>query len=153
MTISPRTGYARLGPIFAAESIAVVGASNTGVVGNSVYGNLRGYFPGRLYPVNARTPLIHGDAAFATIEQLPERVDLVVIAVPARDVRGVIEGCIKIGHRIRGLDAKGCQDLADVAVKLGELALEMPVVSAIDVNPILLTPEGLVAVDALFELT
>ena len=42
-----------------------------------------------------------------------------------------------------------CDDLATTLVALGRLALEHPEVEAVDVNPLILGPDGAVAVDAL----
>jgi acyl-CoA synthetase (NDP forming) len=66
------------------RSIAVIGASGTEMsIGHTVFANLRRSFSGRLYPVNPRADTVQGVDSVASIGDLPEPVDLVVVAVPA----------------------------------------------------------------------
>jgi acyl-CoA synthetase (NDP forming)/RimJ/RimL family protein N-acetyltransferase len=84
-------------------SVAVVGASNDeGKIGNAVFGNLlRMGFHGPLYPVNAEARHVGGVRAYPTVLDIPDDVDLVVIAVPAASVPGVVEQCA--ARDVRGL--------------------------------------------------
>lgn len=43
-------------------------------------------FEGKIYPVNIRKTEIHGLKAYQTVEQIPEPIDLAVIATPAKTV-------------------------------------------------------------------
>ncbi|HEV7193444.1 MAG TPA: GNAT family N-acetyltransferase [Jatrophihabitantaceae bacterium] len=85
------------------SSVAVVGASNdAGKIGSAVFGNLlRMGFNGPLYPVNPDARHVGGVRAYPSINDVPEDVDLVVIAVPAASVPGVVEQCA--ARRVRGL--------------------------------------------------
>lgn len=85
------------------SSVAVVGASNDeGKIGNAVFGNLlRMGLQGPLYPVNPEARHVGGVPAHPTVLDLPEDVDLVVIAVPAASVPGVVQHCAARG--VRGL--------------------------------------------------
>lgn len=88
-----------LDKIFSPESIAVVGASDEeGSVGYTLMKNLTelGY-EGRVYPVNIHKPEILGFKAYQNVSQLPETVDLAIIATPARTVSEVAEQCGKAG--------------------------------------------------------
>jgi len=85
--LSSQAGVERL---FSPESVAVVGASETGL-GAMVYQNLRRDFPGRLYPVNGRRAEVFGERAYPTVDDLPEAVDMAVILTPAATVPGIIE--------------------------------------------------------------
>ena len=87
--MSSQPGLERL---FSPRSIAVVGASETGV-SSEVFGNLRRDFPGRLYPVNPRRAQVHGVTAFPAVEDLPEAADMAVILSPAATVPGITERC------------------------------------------------------------
>ncbi|HJQ43652.1 MAG TPA: GNAT family N-acetyltransferase [Jatrophihabitantaceae bacterium] len=84
-------------------SVAVVGASNDeGKIGSAVFGNLlRMGFHGTLYPVNAEARHVGGVRAYPSVLDIPDDVDLVVIAVPAVAVQGVVEQCAARG--VRGL--------------------------------------------------
>jgi acetyltransferase len=81
--------------LFAPRSLAVVGASDRkGTIGAAVMRNLlEGGFAGTVYPINPRHPTISGQKTYATISDLPEAVDLVVIAVPIQMVPELIEEC------------------------------------------------------------
>ncbi len=83
----------RLDTLFVPKSIAVVGASpRPGSLGLTFLKNLiQGGFAGALFPVNPHHRQIEGKPCFASIAKLPETPDLVVIAVPPRNVLDVIE--------------------------------------------------------------
>jgi len=85
--------------VLAPRSVAAVGASDRpGSVGGAVLGNLRaGGFTGAVYPVNRRAATVGGLPAFGSVTELPEPVDLVVVAVPAEAVLGVLEDCGRRG--------------------------------------------------------
>lgn len=77
----------------APRSIAIIGATErAGALGNFVFSNvIAGGFNGPAWPVNPKHDSVFGRQCFASIEQLPEAPDLVVIATPARTVPGLIE--------------------------------------------------------------
>ena len=82
-----------LGGFFAPETIAVIGASErAGSVGRALLENLY-EFGGRVFPVNPRHASVLGMPAFADVSQIPEKVDLAVIATPAAVVPQVVRAC------------------------------------------------------------
>jgi acetyl coenzyme A synthetase (ADP forming)-like protein len=85
------------------RSVAVIGASTRpGSVGGAVLANIvKGGFSGPTYAVNARGGTISGLPAYKSIGDVPERVDLAIIAVPAGAVLRVAEECADNG--VRGL--------------------------------------------------
>ena len=88
-----------LDKIFNPKSIAVIGASDEeGSVGYILMKNLTelGY-QGKVYPVNIHKTEILGFKAYKTVNQLPETVDLAVIATPAKTVPDIVEQCGKAG--------------------------------------------------------
>ncbi len=90
-----RADVASLRHVFAAESVAVVGASRKpGSVGRSILHNVvtSGY-AGRLYAVNPHADELEGVACVPSPAELPEPVDLAVIAVPLPAVLRVAEQC------------------------------------------------------------
>jgi len=97
----------RIAAIAAAElflrprSVAVIGASpKRRTVGGEILHNLRSYgFRGDIYPVNRRVATIGRRRAFASIADVPEPVDLAVIAVPAAHVCSVARECAAAGTR------------------------------------------------------
>jgi acetyl coenzyme A synthetase (ADP forming)-like protein len=83
------------------ESIAVIGVSTrTGSVGAAVLGNLRAAgYSGRLSVVHPREDNVGGIAAYRSIADVPEPVELAVIAVPAAAVVDVARQCGAAGVR------------------------------------------------------
>jgi len=88
-----------LDKIFNPKSIALIGASDEeGSVGFILMKNLIGLgYEGKVYPVNIRKKEILGFKAYQTVNQLPETVDLAIIATPAKTVPDVVEQCGKAG--------------------------------------------------------
>jgi acyl-CoA synthetase (NDP forming) len=84
-------------------SIAIVGVSDTKT--RKLTGPYGGFttlcnlldlgFPGRIYPINPNAGEILGLKAYPSVSAVPERVDLVIVAVPARHVPGVLQDCVE----------------------------------------------------------
>lgn len=88
-----------LDKIFNPKSIAIIGASDEeGSVGCMLTKNISelGYY-GKVYPVNIRKNEILGLKAYKSVNELPETVDLALIATPAKTVPEVVEQCGKAG--------------------------------------------------------
>jgi acetyltransferase len=73
----------------------VIGASNTrGSVGQILLRNLiTAEHPGVVFPVNRSSASVHGIQAYPSVAQVPHRIDLAVIAVPAHSVPDVLRQC------------------------------------------------------------
>ena len=84
---------------FHPESVAVVGATNNTFKMNfRILQNLMDLdFKGRIYPVNPGAKEISGIKAFAGLRDIPDKVDLVVSAVPASKTMDIVKDCAKIG--------------------------------------------------------
>ncbi|MDD5058989.1 MAG: bifunctional acetate--CoA ligase family protein/GNAT family N-acetyltransferase [Sideroxydans sp.] len=84
-----------LNPLFAPKSVAVFGASDRpDSVGQIVFQNmLQCGFKGALYPINSKHPEVQGQRAYASIAEIGQPVELVVIATPPQTVPGIIEEC------------------------------------------------------------
>jgi acetyltransferase len=88
-----------LDKIFNPKSIAIVGASDVETsVGYAIVKNLtkQGY-KGKVYFVNIRKPEILGVKTYPTVMEIPEVVDLAMIATPAKTVPDVVEECGRAG--------------------------------------------------------
>ena len=67
-------------------------------MGNAVLTNLlRGGFTGPVYPVNAEHRSVHGVRAYPTVRDIPDDVDLAVVAVPAESINSVLDDCLDKG--------------------------------------------------------
>jgi acetyltransferase len=113
--------------IFNPKSIAIVGASEEeGTVGYALMRNLMELkFQGDIYPVNIRKTEILGYKAYPSVEQIPERVDLAVIATPARTVPDVVEQCGKAGIMALVIISAGFKEIGPEGKALEERILEI----------------------------
>ncbi len=77
---------------FYARTVAVVGAStNPDKLGHVLLANiLAGGYTGHVYPINPKEKEILGTPVLSSIDAIPEKLDLVVIVVPAALVPGVL---------------------------------------------------------------
>ncbi|MGX7678089.1 bifunctional acetate--CoA ligase family protein/GNAT family N-acetyltransferase [Jatrophihabitans sp. DSM 45814] len=84
-------------------SVAVIGAStDENKIGNLVFENLqRSGFTGPIFPVNPHSRSINGVLAYPSMADVPNSVDLAVLAIPAEAVGDVIADCSARG--VRGL--------------------------------------------------
>ena len=88
-------------PLFDPRSIAIVGASNDPTkYGGRTYFALkdRGY-RGKLYAVNPRATDIDGQRAFESVRDIPEEIDMAIVAVGAPFVVQAIADCAEKGVR------------------------------------------------------
>ena len=96
-----RADVASLRPLLRPASVAVIGASRRrGTVGREILHNIvTGGFAGTVYPVNPRATSLEGLHCLASVDDLPEQVDLAVLAVPAAAVVDAAEQCGRRGVR------------------------------------------------------
>jgi acyl-CoA synthetase (NDP forming)/RimJ/RimL family protein N-acetyltransferase len=120
-----RADVASLRHLLRPGSVAVVGASRRrGTVGREILHNIvTGGFAGTVYPVNPRARSLEGLHCLGSVDELPEHVDLAVVAVPADAVVDVAERCGRRGIRslvviTSGLGASG-PDLLAVCRRYG----------------------------------
>ncbi len=85
--------------IFDPETIAVIGANDEeDSVGYALMKNItENRYEGKIYPVNPHKTEILGIRTYQNIGQLPETVDLAIIATPAKTVPDMVEQCGKAG--------------------------------------------------------
>lgn len=84
---------------FAPKTIAVVGASREeGKVGHDLLKNLLQYhFAGKVFPINPHAGDILGTKSYASVKEVPDKIDLVVIIVPAQAVGKIVDECVEKG--------------------------------------------------------
>ena len=95
------------------HTVAVIGASRMpGKVGHEIVANLiAGGFAGTLLPVNPSADEILGLKCYPDLRTSGQRVDLSVIAVPPRLVRGAIEDSINAGARAVAVITAGFKEV------------------------------------------
>ncbi len=84
---------------FNPKSVAVVGASRTpGKVGYDILKNIIQYeYKGSIYPINPSATEILGIKTYTSLLDVPDEIDLAIVAVPPKGVLEVIEQCGKKG--------------------------------------------------------
>ncbi|MHA6793695.1 bifunctional acetate--CoA ligase family protein/GNAT family N-acetyltransferase [Pseudonocardia bannensis] len=97
------------------SSVAVIGAStDPSKIGHAVLANLlRGNFTGPVFPVNsggsgARS--VRGVRAYASVLDIPDEVDLAVVAVPAAGIDEVMDSCLAKGVKALIVISSGFAD-------------------------------------------
>jgi acetate---CoA ligase (ADP-forming) len=119
-----------LDPLMRPQSVAVIGASDepARIGGRPVYSMLEGKFQGRLYPVNPSRETVQGLKAYASIKDVPEVVDSVVVSVPASVALDVIQECADAGVKSAVVFTSGFAEIGeaglDAQAEIGRIARE-----------------------------
>jgi acetyltransferase len=94
---------------FRPRNVAVIGATENQLgVGRSLVSNLmQTPFGGSIYPVNPNHSAVLGLRCYPNVHETPEKIDLAVIATPARTVPGIVRECVAAGSRARLLFPPG----------------------------------------------
>src|SRR3989475_1064431 len=110
-----RTG---LDAIFSPSSIAIVGASrHRGKIGYEILTSLIvNESQGTVYPVNAKATSIRGVRAYPSVLEIPDRVDLAIITVPADVALEAVEDCGKKGVRGLVVITAGFREVGEVGM-------------------------------------
>lgn len=111
---------------FSPKTVAVIGATETtGSVGRTLLWNLiSSPFGGTVFPVNPKRASVLGIKAYPCIADVPERVDLAVIATPAPTVPGVIRECVESGVRGAVIISAGFKEAGPEGAELERQVLE-----------------------------
>jgi acyl-CoA synthetase (NDP forming)/RimJ/RimL family protein N-acetyltransferase len=101
--------------LLAPRTIAVVGARRReGTLGHQVLRNLLdGDFAGKIFPVNPAAATVAGLPAHPSLRAVPDAVDLVVVAVPASAVAGVVDDAASAGARGLVIVSAGFSELGE----------------------------------------
>jgi len=82
------------------QSIAVVGASDSGRGAGFVAPLLELGYKGEIYPVNPKYAEVMGLKAYPSVKDIPGTVDYVISTVPASQVLGMLEDCSQRGVKV-----------------------------------------------------
>lgn len=99
------------------KSVAVIGVSGSAAKknvagGTAVLNNLvRFGYTGNIYPINPKYDTVAGLKSYPSIADVPEKVDLVVVAVAAANVAATLEDCGKAGCRCAMIISSGFAEL------------------------------------------
>ena len=93
----PRNQGRGLSAVFVPKSVAVVGASDKeGKMGTTFMRNLSG-FAGEVFSVSTSQDEVFGIPSYRSLLDIPGRVDLALVIVPARAVPEVLEDASRAG--------------------------------------------------------
>lgn len=114
---------------FEPKTMAVIGVSlnNDRHPANVIYNKIHLRYPVKVFPVNPHGGLLQGESVFACISEIPEKVDLAVIAARAEYVPSILTDCIQADVKAAavisaGFAESGRQDLQDRIVAIAREA-------------------------------
>ncbi len=117
---------ASLLPFFRPNAVAVVGASrDSAAIGYRILdGLIHAGFKGAIYPVNPKAKEIAGLQTYASVREVPARVDLAVIAVPANALPTVVDDCAARGVHALVVISAGLAEIGPDGVALQKKLVE-----------------------------
>ncbi|MBL8992391.1 MAG: CoA-binding protein [Spirochaetia bacterium] len=122
------------------KSVALVGATEReGSVGRALLSNLASGFQGKIFPVNLKSPSVLGIKAYPSVSEIPEPVDLVVLAIPAVGIPEALEASAKKGTRAALVISAGFRETGEA----GRLAEETLIATAAQYDIALVGPNCL----------
>lgn len=85
--------------LWSADSIAIIGATErAGAMGRLPLDYLQRFgYQGKIFPVNPKGGTILGLEAFTSVTEIPEKVDLALVMVPATSVAQAVSDCAEAG--------------------------------------------------------
>lgn len=115
-----------LDAIFQPRNVAVIGASEKpDSVGRTLLWNLiSSQFGGTVFPVNPKRSSVLGIKAYASLRDVPESVDLAVIATPAVTVPGIVRECVACGVKGAIIISAGFKEIGASGVELEQQILD-----------------------------
>ena len=115
-----------LDALFKPRSVAVIGASRKpGKIGYTILKNIIDYgYKGKIYPINPKASEILGLKAYPSVLDVPDDIDMAIIAVPAHIVLDVAKQCGEKGVKILVVITAGFSEVGNVEAekKLIEIA-------------------------------
>lgn len=110
-----------------ARAIAIIGASsNPESLSGRPLGYLRHYgYDGRVYPINPAREEVQGQKAYPSIGEVPERVDLAMVAVRAELVPRALRECIEAGVKVAVVVSSGFGEGGGRGADVRDEALEI----------------------------
>ncbi len=122
-----RSEHQPLNAFFTPRSVAVIGAWETpDRLGRTLLWNLiRSPFGGTVFPVSSKYPSILGIKAYPTLAEVPDSVDLAVIATAADTVPSILQDCVKIGVKAAIILSAGFREMGASGIVLEQQILDI----------------------------
>lgn len=107
--------------LFNPETIAFIGASEKeGSVGRSIMDNLLTSKQIKIFPINPKREKVLGIKCYPSIVKIPEKIDLSIIATPAKTVPRLVEECGKAGVEGIIIISAGFKEIGEEGKRLEE---------------------------------
>ena len=128
----------KLDALFKPRTVAIVGASDKydQISGRPLKFFLRYGYKGKVFPVNPKHEELCGIKCFASIDDISESIDLVLIAVPNKYVFPIVMSCVKKNVKSIIIFSSGFAEIGSEGRKLQEKIKEIVVNS----NTVVLGP-------------
>ena len=111
---------------FSPKSIAIIGASEKPGVGKTIFYNIAKHFKGKIYPVTPSNPTVGDLTAYKNVLDIPDSIDLAVVAAPSKFTPAVMEDVGKKGIKGAIIVSAGFKEVDEAGAKLekevGEIA-------------------------------
>ena len=112
------------------KSIAIIGASEKPGIGRAIFTNIKNGYKGKIYPVSPTNEYVSGIKAYKSVLDIPEDIDLAVVATPNKIVPKVMEevgmkkihGSIIVSAGFKEVDEQGAileREVAAICKKYG----------------------------------
>ncbi|MEZ0394437.1 MAG: acetate--CoA ligase alpha subunit [Desulfurococcaceae archaeon] len=116
----------QLAALFRPRSVAVIGASREpNKIGHIILKNLKEYgYKGRIYPINPNATEIEGLKAYPSVLDVPDEIDVAIVAIPEKLVLEAAEQCGRKGVKHLVVITSGFGEVGNVEAerKLVEIA-------------------------------
>lgn len=114
--------------LFEPKTMAVIGvsAANDRHPANVIYDKNKNRYPLEVYAVNPKGGTLHGDAIYPGVGDIPEKIDLAVIATRAELVPAVMSDCARAGVKSAAVISGGFTEggRADLQERIVSIARE-----------------------------
>src|SRR6188508_259407 len=106
------------------KSIAIIGASEKPGIGRAIFTNIKNGYKGKIYPVSPTNEYVSGIKAYKSVLDIPEDIDLAVVATPNKIVPKVMEevgkkkikGAIVVSAGFKEVDKNGAQSEEEISI-------------------------------------
>ncbi len=109
--------------LFQPKGIAVVGSAAQGKLGNVIVTRLVGGGFANVYPVNPKGQGVGDRPGYTSVQDIPDQVDLAMIACPVKTVPAVMEDCGKGGVKAAVVITSGFRETGNIQAEEEVLAV------------------------------
>ena len=108
--------YSIMKKLFEPKSIAIIGAStNPKKIGHKIISNIdKVGFKGKVYPINPKADRILNYKAYASLDDIPDKIDMASIVLPASIVFEALKACAKKDIKVVTIISSGFSEVGNL---------------------------------------